>query len=381
MKLSDDINKDTKRTLPLIYMELAATIFVVCILAITLLINSESIQKKVNGLKNMNQAVEETETGTDENAQLLTQMDQSVDELVSGSTLTSDELSFWNDEEETATQDADTQDDEAVGTVTEEVLEEVDPSTDGNHTLIVYENGEEEWVAINSYLNLHKYDFSGLVYEDPFMKYFENSAKLSYAGVSISKEEGYVDFNKLKKAGIQYVMIRLGQRGYGSGQVSLDENYSDNMKRANDASLDLGVYFYSQAITEAEAVEEANFVIEHLKEYKITFPVAFVMEKIVGDSSRIENLTVNERTKIAASFLSTIEAAGYNGVLYGNKEWMLKQLDLTKLKDYDTWLSQNSDIPDYPYQFTMWEYTKTNNVDGIAGNANLSISFIDYGIK
>ncbi len=380
MKLSDDINKDTKRTLPLIYMELAATIFVVCILAIMFLTNSDNIKEKLDDLQSENQTEQISDEGTDENAELLTQMDQSVDELVSGSTLTSDQLSFWDDEEEEV-QATESESDDVVDTVTEEKLEEVDPSTDGNHTLIIYENNEEEWVAINSYLSLHKYDFSGLVYEEPLMKYFENSAKLSYAGVSISKEEGYVDFNKLKKAGIQYVMIRLGQRGYGSGQLSLDENYSDNMKRANDAGLDVGVYFYSQAITEAEAVEEANLVIEHLKEYTIAYPVAYVMEKIADDSSRTEKLTVNEKTKVATSFLSTIEAAGYNGVLYGNKEWLIKQLDLTKLKDYDTWLSQNTDIPDYPYKFTMWEYSKTNSIDGIAGNANLSISFIDYGLK
>ena len=380
MKLSDDINKDTKRTLPLIYMELAATIFVVSILAIMFLANSDSIKEKFGDLQNENQTEQTSDEGTDENAELLTQMDQSVDELVSGSTLTSDELSFWDDEE-VPVQDTETKLDDVVDTVTEEVLEEVDPSTDGNHTLIIYENMEEEWVAINSYLSLHKYDFSGLVYEKPLMKYFENSAKLSYVGVSISKEEGYIDYNKLKKAGIQYVMIRLGQRGYGSGQVSIDENYSDNMKRANDAGLDVGVYFYSQAITEAEAVEEANIVIEQLKEYEITYPVAFIMEKITDDSSRIENLTVNDKTKIATSFLSTIEAAGYNGVLYGTKEWLIKQLDLSKLKDYDTWLSQNTDVPDYPYKFTMWEYSKTNSIDGIAGNANLSISFIDYGLK
>ena len=380
MKLSDDINKDTKRTLPLIYMELAATIFVVSILAIMFLANSDSIKEKFGDLQNENQTEQTSDEGTDENAELLTQMDQSVEELVSRSTLTSDELSFWDDEE-VPVQDTETKPDDVVDTVTEEVLEEVDPSTDGNHTLIIYENMEEEWVAINSYLSLHKYDFSGLVYEKPLMKYFENSAKLSYVGVSISKEEGYIDYNKLKKAGIQYVMIRLGQRGYGSGQVSLDENYSDNMKRANDAGLDVGVYFYSQAITEAEAVEEANIVIEQLKEYEITYPVAFIMEKITDDSSRIENLTVNDKTKIATSFLSTIEAAGYNGVLYGTKEWLIKQLDLSKLKDYDTWLSQNTDVPDYPYKFTMWEYSKTNSIDGIAGNANLSISFIDYGLK
>ena len=380
MKLSDDINKDTKRTLPLIYMELAATIFVVSILAIMFLANSDSIKEKFGDLQNENQTEQTSDEGTDENAELLTQMDQSVEELVSRSTLTSDELSFWDDEE-VPVQDTETKPDDVVDTVTEEVLEEVDPSTDGNHTLIIYENMEEEWVAINSYLSLHKYDFSGLVYEKPLMKYFENSAKLSYVGVSISKEEGYIDYNKLKKAGIQYVMIRLGQRGYGSGQVSIDENYSDNMKRANDAGLDVGVYFYSQAITEAEAVEEANIVIEQLKEYEITYPVAFIMEKITDDSSRIENLTVNDKTKIATSFLSTIEAAGYNGVLYGTKEWLIKQLDLSKLKDYDTWLSQNTDVPDYPYKFTMWEYSKTNSIDGIAGNANLSISFIDYGLK
>ena len=88
-----------------------------------------------------------------------------------------------------------------------------------------------------------------------------------------------------------------------------------------------------------------------------------------------------DKTKITKSFLETIEKAGYKAMVYGNKEWLLKKIDLSKLTEYDIWLSQPGDLPDYPYKFTMWQYSTTANIDGIAGYANLNISFIDYSEK
>ena len=259
--------------------------------------------------------------------------------------------------------------------------EEKDPSKDGKHTKIITDSGEEEWVLINNKIAKHSYDFTKLVSQSQLMKYYEDGEEISFVGVDISKTQEYVDFNKVQKAGIDFCMIRVGARGYGTGQLVLDDYFQENIKRATDAGLDIGVYFFSQAITEEEAIEEANLVLQQIAEYNITYPVAFQMEYIDNDTSRVEQLEKKEKTAVARAFLQTIEGAGYTAMLYGEKEWLVNKLELILLSDYDVWLSQHEDIPDYPYKFTMWQYTNQGTVDGISGKVNLNISFIDYSEK
>ncbi|MDE7222516.1 MAG: glycoside hydrolase family 25 protein [Acetatifactor sp.] len=213
------------------------------------------------------------------------------------------------------------------------------------------------------------------------MKYYEDGRQISFVGVDISKAEGYVDFNKLKKAGIDFVMLRVGARGYSSGQLVIDEYFSDNIKRATDAKLEVGLYFFSQAITEAEAIEEALVVLQQLEGYTVKYPIAFDMEYVDNDTSRVEGVSRADKTTIAKAFLDTVRAAGYEPMIYGDKQWLIKQIDLSKLTGYDVWLSQLEDVPDYPYRFSMWQYSRDASIDGISGYANLNISFIDYSEK
>ena len=128
-------------------------------------------------------------------------------------------------------------------------------------------------------------------------------------------------------------------------------------------------------------MEEANLVLENLGDYTISYPIAFDMELVTNDTARTDSLSKSERTNITKAFLDTIEDAGYKSIIYGNKEWLIKEIDMSKLTAYDVWLSQPADIPDYPYKFTMWQYSTKGNIDGIAGPANLNISFIDYSEK
>ena len=298
-----------------------------------------------------------------------------VDELLTGSTLLPEDLDFWDkyppkEPEEPSEETPPPQ--EAV---------ENDPATDGKHTLVQYSNGKEEWVLISPYLPKHEYDFTRLVCQSDLMKYYVDGRQTSYVGVDISKVQDYVDFVKVKKSGINFVMLRAGARGYGTGQLIVDDYFNDNLKRATDAGLEVGVYFFSQAITKEEAVEEANMVLENLGEYRISYPIAFDMEFIENDQARIDSLSKADKTAIAKAFLDTIAAAGYKTMLYGNKEWLIKEIDMSKLTAYDVWLSQLTDVPDYPYQFTMWQYSTQGSVDGIAGAVNMNISFIDYSEK
>ncbi|MBQ9141901.1 MAG: glycoside hydrolase family 25 protein [Lachnospiraceae bacterium] len=294
------------------------------------------------------------------------------EEVVQNGTISPDDFDFW---------DMYPQATEAPVEITPQPPVEEDPSEDGKHTKVINDLGEEEWIKINTKLEKNEYDFTKLVSQSQLMQYYKDGKECSFVGVDISKYQEYIDFNKVKKAGIDFCMVRVGARGYGTGALVLDEYFHENMKRATDAGLSLGVYFFSQAITEEEAIEEANMVLEQIEAYNVTYPVAFDMEYIENDKARVEQLTKKEKTAIAKAFLDTIGAAGYTPIIYGKKEWLLLKLDLTKLTDYDVWLAQYEDIPEYPYKFSMWQYTNQGTVDGISGKVDLNISFIDFSEK
>lgn len=255
-----------------------------------------------------------------------------------------------------------------------------DPSTDGKHTLVTNIDGTQEWVLINPYLTKNTYDFTKIEEKANLKRYMENGKKTSYVGVDVSKHTGKINFTGVKAAGVDYVMIRLGSRGYSTGQISLDENFKENIEGAIEAGLEVGVYFYSQAITQDEAIQEANFVIQNLEPYraKVKYPVAFDMEFVSNDKSRVEGLSREDKTTVTAAFLEGVKAAGYVPMIYGDKEWLIKEIDMTKLQEFDVWLSQEEDIPDYPYQYTMWQYSTEGVLNGITGNADLNICFVGY---
>ena len=365
MKLSEDFDDHSGMTPAVIMTIVAVTAFVGAILILVLLLNNDT---KGEGLRE--QLSSEEVQGS---SPVILAPD--TDELLTGSTLRPEDLDFWDKYPPQESKEP-----EAETPPPQETVEN-DPATDGKHTLVQYANGKEEWVLISPYLPKHEYDFTRLVCQSDLMKYYVDGKQTSYVGVDISEFQDYVDFVKVKKAGINFVMLRAGARGYGTGQLIVDDYFNDNLKRATDAGLEVGVYFFSQAITKEEAVEEAKMVLQNLGDYQISYPIAFDMEFIENDKARIDSLSKADKTAIAKAFLDTVAAAGYKTMLYGNKEWLIKEVDMSKLTAYDVWLSQQADVPDYPYQFTMWQYSTQGSVDGIAGMVNMNISFIDYSEK
>lgn len=255
-----------------------------------------------------------------------------------------------------------------------------DPATDGKHTLVTNRDGSEEWVLISPYLTKNTFDFTKMEDKAGLKRYMENGRETSYVGVDISRHTGKVNFPSLKAAGVDYVMIRLGSRGYSTGQITLDENFKENIEGAIAAQLDVGIYFYSQAVSQDEAVQEASFVVQNLEPYRthVKYPVAFNMEFVSNDKSRIEGLSREDKTAVTVSFMDAVRASGYVPMIYGDKEWLLKEVDLTKLQDYDVWLSQEEEIPDYPYRYAMWQYNTDGVLNGIDGGADLNICFVNY---
>ncbi len=367
MKLPDDEKRQSG--ISVTYMAVGLVVFVVIVLAVVLVANySKNSNQGSAYVQNALQEQEETDVSEEDTA-------------TSGSTLRAEDLDFWDMYPEEGDEDEESvtvPEPEEVETIEETV--EDDPATDGKHTLVTYADGSEEWVLISPYLTKNTYDFSGLSTSSYIKKYTENGKKISYLGLDVSKRTTAVSFDSVKAAGVDYVMIRVGARGYATGQLSLDDNFTEMIEGAIDAGLDIGVYFYSQAISDEEATEELNFVLENIEPYReyITYPVAFDMEAVANTASRIDSLTKTERTSIAETFLEGVTDAGYIPMLCGNKEWLIKNVDLSSLQKYDVWLFQEQDEPDYPYQFVMWRYTTTGILGGVTGDADLSLCFVSY---
>ncbi len=379
MKLSDDFD-DRNAGLPLVSMTVGVALFVLTVVGIVVLANrSPAGSGGQGGGAPGAQTVQETQAAgeAESGSAADTALAEGEDPYISGSKLTSDDLDFWHMYDETESPE----EEEQKKKEQEEKEKEQDPSTDGKHTKLVTEDGTEEWVSINPYLTKNTYDFSGLVYQYPIMKYYEDSEKVSHVGIRVSADDGDINFNRLKKAGVEFVMIQIGSRGYGSGDLMADDMFYENINKAIEAELDVGVTFFSQAVTKEEALEEAMRVIEGLQGFTIVYPVAFDMEYVKNDTARVQGLSKDEKTEIARTFMDAIEQAGYKAILYGNKEWLLRRVDLSKLISYDIWFTQEQDTPDYPYRYTMWEYTKSAKLDGLEEPGKLSICFIDYASK
>ncbi len=376
MKLTDDFeDKNDRSSLPVLYTAVAVVGFIVLIFCIVLAVNSKEKKSGSSGMvANMQTQQMQTEETNGEETE------------IGGSGLTSDQLDFWDmykedapvSDNSAALNDLYEKNAQKLLEEEQKKLEEADLSEGGTKTMVVRPDGTEQWIMINSYLDKNTYQEAGFVYEEPVMKYFANGAKASFLGVDISKDNGTVDFKKLKKDGVDFVMVRLGYRGYESGNIVIDEEYFDNIQLANEAGLAVGVYFESQATTVEEALEEAEFVVTNLIEMRVTYPVVFDLGLVANDSSRIENIPKTQLTEITNAFCNRIKEVGYKPMVYGDKYWLLRKIDLTMLGDYDIWLSQSGQLPDYPYQFAMWQYTNTGSVSGISGDVNMNISFIDY---
>ncbi len=259
---------------------------------------------------------------------------------------------------------------------------EEEMAADGKHVKVSLKDGTEKWVEISEDIPPMSYDFTNIRISDGKMAYYEDGEKHSFLGVDLSKGSGEVDFGTLKALGVDFVMLRLGSRGYETGLVSLDEKFVNNITKAQNAGLEVGVTFFSQAVTVTEAKEEAQFVISNLVPYHITYPVAYEMEYIVNDESRIDILDEKGKAQVAQAFLEEIEREGYRSILYGSKNWLLGELASDKLlEDQDVWLSDQAALPDYPYQFKMWKYAAPGQISGVENDAAYIISFVDYTRK
>lgn len=224
--------------------------------------------------------------------------------------------------------------------------------------------------------NLHTDEKTGFkTYED------EENGVDSRIGIDVSEFQGEdIDWKQVRGSGIEFAIIRLGYRAYGeTGELVLDDMFDRNVQGALDAGLDVGVYFFSQAVTPGEAVEEAEFVLEHIRGYEIDGPVVYDTEEIKGDTARTDNNTRQEFTNYCKVFCDTIEHSGYDPMIYANMKWMAFTLDMEQLTDYSFWYADYHDVPQCPYDYEIWQYSENGAVPGINANVDLNVWFQKSG--
>ena len=196
----------------------------------------------------------------------------------------------------------------------------------------------------------------------------------SKAGIDVSKWNGEIDWDKVKNAGVEFAIIRAGYRGSVSGSLVQDPRFEENMRGAQAAGIPTGVYFFTQAVNEVEAVEEASMVLELLRKYKVEFPV-FIDTEGAGGNGRADALDVETRTRVCEAFCRTIENAGYTAGVYGSRNWYNNRLETKRLDNYFIWLAEYRSVPLYQGYYGMWQYTSKGKIDGIDGNVDLNIYY------
>ena len=193
-------------------------------------------------------------------------------------------------------------------------------------------------------------------------------------GIDCSYWQGQVNWQKVKGAGIEFVMLRIGQRGSEQGILAEDKMVHQYYDGAAAAGLKIGGYVFSQAITPEEAVEEAEFALEIIKDWQVDMPIVFDWEYL-SDTARTANVDARTLTDCAIAFCETIEAAGYTPMVYFNIQQAVNRLYLDELLDYKFWLALYESSMTYQYKIDMWQYTQTGSVPGISGNVDINLYF------
>ncbi len=193
-------------------------------------------------------------------------------------------------------------------------------------------------------------------------------------GIDVSSHNGSIDWTAVKNSGVSYAIIRCGYRGYGSGVLVEDSHFRSNIQGALNAGLKVGVYFFSQAVTTTEAVEEASMVLQLISGYSVSLPVYIDVEYANSShSGRADSLGVSDRTAIVKAFCQTIQNSGYTAGLYANKTWLTSYLDMSQLSSYKVWLAQYAASPTYTGSYHMWQYSSSGSISGISGNVDLNL--------
>lgn len=209
--------------------------------------------------------------------------------------------------------------------------------------------------------------------------YLTCTAGESSLGVDVSSHQGDIDWEAVADSGVEFAMIRIGFRGYLEGEINEDPRARVNIEGAKAAGLDVGAYFFSQAISTREAAREAAWAVAFLEGYDLELPLVYDWEHVESAEARTAGLTDRGLlTECAVTFCDVVEAAGYDPMVYFNIYQSRDLYDLTALQDYGFWIAQYTDGLDFPYAVDLWQYTESGQVAGIQGRVDLDL-WLDRG--
>ena len=242
--------------------------------------------------------------------------------------------------------------------------------------VIVVSQGTFNFVDINKDLKLTDLDPAGFSTNvDGIMEYSVNGEVVSHKGIDVSSYQGVINWPQVAADGVEFAIIRVTLRGYGTGRLVEDETFDYNIQGAAAAGIHVGAYVFSQAITEEEVIEEAQSAIEKLAPYGTGYPIIMDVERISGGDGRMDDLTPAERTEMILKFCEIVENAGYKPYVYYNTEMSILYVDIARLENIPKWYASYSSDFFYPYDIDILQYSATGRVSGITGDVDMDICF------
>ena len=239
--------------------------------------------------------------------------------------------------------------------------------------IVVAANSKYNFVPIDESLPKNNYDIDNLKDENGMYVYTKDGQVTSKFGIDVSSHQGDIDWEAVADEGVEFAFIRAVYRGYGTGKLVVDEKCLENIEGAQAAGIDVGVYVFSQAISQAEVLEEAGTVIDLLDGYTLQLPIVFDVEKVGDSQARTNSLTVEERTNLTIAFLEAVKNAGYEPMVYHNTEMGAMLVDLTQLTDYPKWFAGYNKEFYWPYEYDIWQYSENGSINGINGKVDFDI--------
>lgn len=210
--------------------------------------------------------------------------------------------------------------------------------------------------------------------DDTEIRQTSGVSKTGVLGIDVSKWQKEIDWDKVKNEGVDFAIIRCGYRGSITGSLVEDPYFEQNIKGARAAGIKVGVYFFTQAVNEVEAVEEASMVISLVRDYELQYPV-FIDTEGAGGNGRADSLNVEERTAVCEAFCTTVKNAGLEAGVYASRNWYNNKLTANTLESYAIWLAEYRSVPLYQGYYQMWQYTSKGKINGINGNVDLNVSY------
>lgn len=243
--------------------------------------------------------------------------------------------------------------------------------------LVLASGGKYHFVPIREDLKKNHYAQENLITSDNGdLQYWQNGQVVSYKGIDVSKFQGNIDWQKVAQDGVSFAIIRVGFRGYGAnGTLMKDATAEANLKGANDAGIKTGVYFYTQAITKEEMLEEVQLILDMIEPYSIECPVVIDVEKVSDASGRMNKLDPETRTELVKVFCEAVKAAGYRPMIYHNLEMAALMLNIGELEEYEKWFAYYNGDLYYPYEYKLWQYSDKGHVNGIKTEVDMNIAF------